>query len=98
MNYDDATVTVTELDRQLDAIQKHPELANFAQREVRANLPLREGQVSDPEKHGDAERLRYSYFLLAATLTDTLEPGRHRSLALTELETSMMYAIKALYA
>lgn len=43
----------------------------------------------------DVTRLRRAYNALADMLA-TIPPGRHRSIAITELETSSMYAIKAL--
>src|SRR5690606_41021267 len=41
-------------------------------------------------------RLRHAYTTLARTVAEELEPGREASLAFTELEISMFYAIGAL--
>lgn len=67
--------------------EQHPEVRRFSTPNF---------AVQDVRGLG-AEQLRTTFYDAAATILTSSKPSRSRSVALTELETAMMWAIKAYY-
>lgn len=55
-----------------------------------ASLPINQ------EQSAQIDRIREAYKILVETLDRELSENRHKSLCFTELETSCMYAVKAI--